>query len=184
AALPPGIAGAFGLQPGITPLRGSIGATQVMTVQGVSRTFALVLLDAASRARVDNILTTNLVAIGANDQQEAATYWASIMVAHGRVHLKNVGTGAVGEFVYTGAATGTVPHYMAPYGIGLAELATTEPGYLAMPATSTVVDFYVWSNQAPTPKNPLLIADTHPAQIWKDILDGYYGFLWQWVERE
>ena len=183
--LPPGIAGAFGLQPGIVPLRAKILLSATQTVQGVTFKRAMAQCDAASLARVDNLITANLLTLEATVQQELTGLAGIMAAARGRVHVKRVDTSAEGDFVFIGTLNtvqGTVG--VAAAQLFFSELATTEPGYLVMPPDGTTIDWYVWTSAPATPAVPILITDTHPVQVWKDILDGYYGFRWLWAERE
>jgi hypothetical protein len=58
------------------------------------------------------------------------------------------------------------------------ELDSGDPNYVAFPGTdqSSATVSIIWTG-TPTEKTPLYIDDIHPAQLFKDILDGYYGPL-------
>jgi len=189
--LPPGTNGTFGSRMATTPLRGVLQTAATQTFQGVSFKVNAIILDATSLSRHDNVVTWDLLSLvyggGVVTQAGGFVYTVpgSLQGARGRVHLKRVDTGAEGEFklgslyivwIGNGVPTARI--------VTIAELATTEPGYLAMPPDGTTVDLYAWSTTGPRLESPVLINDTHPVQVWKDILDGYYGYLWLWAERD
>lgn len=51
------------------------------------------------------------------------------------------------------------------------------PGFMALPANGTPVAFSVIVDRQIDQQNPLLLSDNHPVQVWKDVLRGYYGYL-------
>jgi hypothetical protein len=61
--------------------------------------------------------------------------------------------------------------------VGLQALPVGSTNYAAIPADGTAVEFYITGDGKPTDKFPLFIADVHPVQLWKDLLDGKFGYL-------
>jgi hypothetical protein len=61
--------------------------------------------------------------------------------------------------------------------VGLQALPVGSPNYAAMPVDGTAVEFYVTGDDKPTKTFPLFITDIHPVQLWKDLLDGKFGYL-------
>jgi hypothetical protein len=68
------------------------------------------------------------------------------------------------------------PHWRVSK-IGLEQLGGSETGYMAMPPDGTRVEFHLVDDAPPGDSSPLLISDAHPAQLWADMLDGYFGRL-------
>src|ERR1051326_3644966 len=63
--------------------------------------------------------------------------------------------------------------------IAVATVDTTDPNYHAAPALNDLVSFNVyWADATPTDKNPIFINDVHVVQLWKDILDGKFGYIY------
>jgi len=58
----------------------------------------------------------------------------------------------------------------------LQPLPATDPNYGALPAAGAVCQCYVLHSGPPTAKAPLMITNVHPAQLIKDILNGYFGY--------
>lgn len=95
--------------------------------------------------------------------------------------LKRTDTNATGWFLCQAVQSATPDgglHYRAAAFV-LSELPTDDPRYLALPAASTPIQVRLFWNGRPAADTPFYIADVDPIQLWMDILDGYFGYLWQ-----
>jgi len=61
--------------------------------------------------------------------------------------------------------------------IGITELDSSDPQYLALPPDGASVDFWLESGRKPTKDTPILIEDVHPVRLAKDLLDGDFDLL-------
>lgn len=60
--------------------------------------------------------------------------------------------------------------------IGLVEVGTEDPNYLALPPASVDVEFYlVGADSPPSKETPVLVSDVDPLDFVADILDGKFG---------
>jgi hypothetical protein len=139
-----------------------------------------VVLNNASRSRTDNYMTQNLLeACPLGDENLFARNFAGTA----RVRLKRLDTQAVGYF----RAAISLAAPWALYGssglvrvgeIGIGELGTNEPDYMAFPPDSTSVEVWIEAEQEATEETPILIGDVHLVALWRDLLRGYFGFRW------
>lgn len=148
-----------------------------------------VQLDAESKGRLDNLLTTNLqetlppsAIMETNDSGGIAT-GAGVPRAVGplRCHLKRLDTLAEGVFKVGLLGVDTVnqpvqnrfhKHIVA---IALQELETTDVGYMAAPAASVNVQVALYVDGEVSSATPLLLNDVDPAQYVQDLCAGLFG---------
>lgn len=181
---------AYGTASKVVPLTGTI--RRIATNYGDVRAF---YLDQTSGARGSNTVTTNLM--------EAAHFApGDLMFAedpslnNARLRLKNLSGGAVGYFycsftltaetVYlpdvaqvplSGAAFLDGKHYKILI-VGIQKLGTDDVGYMDYPALGQTCEAWVEIEQKATGASPLFIGDIHPATLWKNMLEGKFGYLW------
>lgn len=184
--LPVGLVKAYGSFPVSPPLSGTIANTTTHQVGGVSYVFADIALDAPSRGRTDAIVTEEF-------------YTAAGQAHRGRVRVRlaSSSAGSTGDFLLRlleSTIVGGPEGFLYVKRLGISELtrpATTSadpPGYLAMPPNTTPVTFHCILN-GPTGDGiaeiggVLVIDDVHPVRFWRDLLDGYYGYLWKYGEQ-
>lgn len=99
-----------------------------------------------------------------------------------RLKLKRLDTLASGEFqlgvVRAGSTIwGLINGAKTVFELVLAEVAVTDPAYLAMPPNATSVECSVILVGKPTEEAPLYINDVHVVQLLKDLVLGKFGRL-------
>ena len=158
----------FGTLPAVTPLTGTVNAS-------IFSSSALVTLDATSRGRKDNLVTTAFV---------QSTVWTGQALLgpppNARVHLKRLDTQAQGFFSLRLAnqAVQFASRHNQVTSLTIQELDATEPGFLAFPPNGTSVEVWVEADHYATEDTPLLINDVHPVTLWKHLLEGKFGYRW------
>jgi hypothetical protein len=180
------------------PLTGVVTSVTTVTKNGVSYGLALITLDSASAARNDNVVTdalnVNIVGGGYQPGQVAHIKNKAVATkATARLRIKRIVTGAVGDLVPTDYGFATV---VAPNGEEVRRITTisahelpkesaasaTPPFFIATPPVGTLVEVSVHVDAVIENANALALNDVHPVQLWADILDGKFGYLWQYGE--
>lgn len=140
-------------------------------------------VDSASRARGDNLITKNLLgAVGPHRYRLpglSSVFVVPNFTGPARVRVRITSTGAVGYFkvgVVSEQATAQ-GHYRCTALI-LHEIDTTEPGYMAVPANNTLVEFWVETDAPASEGYPLIIGDVHLVTLWRHLLEGKFGYRW------
>lgn len=201
--LPVGVSKSYGTVQTVPPLVGSVYMANSYTYEGVSYGWAAITLDAPSIGRIENVFSQELLdalpplgsptALGINTLQSVAVQ----NMTNARIHVKRTDTNAEGDFLLVGATpVGGFVHPLAGVqavqSVIVQELPRANstnanpPNFLAAPTTvgTPVQVTAVWPDimRADSP-SVILINDVHPAQLWYDILQGFFGYLWKTKER-
>lgn len=177
--LPIGSSIAVGTLPKVKPLTGTMGTA----VFGMPSTQGIVTFDAVSRDRKDNLITRNLLEAVQPPTPQFVVSGQTVMPTFrgtARARLKRLDTLATGTF-----KVGLVPAFHAwpsnhwrGSGCYLEELPTGSVGYLAMPPATTAVEVTIEAEGAASKQEPLIVDGLTWPQMWKRLLQGYFGFLW------
>ncbi len=197
--LPVGLISAFGTYQPLTQFGASVAFTTSVVNGGVTYNQAELELDSTSAASPMNVLSDELLgSLGPGTVQRAFQFGSTGIsktvpnfAGAGRLHV-TTSSGGAGDFlvgaVNTSPVAGSNPQIYRVRSIRIQELTrqsstfAAPPNYLAMPSSGAAVSFY-WQTDRVASANPIVINDTHPVQVWKEMLDGYYGYLWKYPER-
>lgn len=175
--LPLGSVIAYGSIAAAKPLTGSMFAVAA-GIHGV------VVLDAASVARDDNLVTANLLEAVAQPplpqaSSEIQIVWPTF-TGTGRLRLKRLDTQATGTF-----KVGMVGHQLALrsthyrcVSLWIAELPVGSVGYLALPPNGTNVEVIVDAEHYATKDTPIIVEGLRWPTFWRLLLEGKFGYLW------
>lgn len=144
----------------------------------------------AEQNRTDNFATPDVLDLILR-QATGQTYPAATAPDFYRIEARNITTGgAVKHFkafyLYSRSPGSIVPWPLTQDSIRLGEvpltpLPTDDPFYADpaayFPTNNDIVEFRVIPSVPPSELFPLFINDVHPVQLWKDILDGNFGYL-------
>lgn len=103
-----------------------------------------------------------------------------------RIHLRGETSGAEGEFVWNHTIMDDFRllrlHALELTAIDPDESSTiqTDPNYVAFSSFTDgeTVEVYVYADMEPNDTRPIIIDDVHVADLWRDILDGKFGYRW------
>lgn len=182
----------FGPMPAIKPF------TAVQTGQaifgGVSVGIAVnITLDAASQARPEMLVTSNLLSATSPTAVNGPTVAGGAIgsfgtlpsfngVARARLtHTSGANNGLTGDYIvgFIGGGAPDASGHSKLVAFSIAAVPSTDPLFLALPAAGVTVSGYIYSNSPANPNNPLLIdLPGGPVQLIQDILNGKFGHIW------
>lgn len=190
--LPIGFRGAaYGKLLATRPLTGAAVQTVFNGVNYTPSAECVIALDATSRRdKSKNILTKNLLealpphawthAIG---EGVIDTQFQPNFSGTARCHLKRLDTNAEGDFRVGGLQVkkdfSKPPNHEQVILFYLHELAAGDVGYMAVPPNGTSVELHIFTDQAATAAQPLLIGDVDPATYIIDQCAGKFAYLYR-----
>lgn len=203
--IPVGVLAPFGSVPANTPIRGSVAAAVVggatlpdCMLVNISPAAGFSGPQVPPFGRSENLVTQGLVEALAPDQVTPFGQYGGVLTrtpnfaGRARCRLKQLSggsSGTIGEYrvgavgLYQWLFTGTNGAKWALGNCAIQALQPTERGYAALPAAGVSCEFVIHGGDAVTADAPMVINDVHPVQLWQDILDGKYGYLWTFPER-
>lgn len=194
------VSSAYGIYRPSRKLSATIGFTTSVTENGVTYRRGQLQIASASITRYDNVLTEEL-ALGVAPATIVTlpypipggfTAGVPNFTGSARVRLASSSAGSTGDFLVGFIGSQPIAGKPGVYKVNaltvqeLPRMRSTDadpPNYMALPTSGVSVTIYVKPNTTIKGANPIVISDTHPVQAWQDMLNGYYGYLWQYPER-
>lgn len=188
---PVGLSAAFGTLQAQPPLAGTIGTYKPGGVAAWPGSGKAVILTADAQKDPANVVTGALSQAAPSGFASFGLFFGRRYSTTARVRLTRADTLATGEFqlghldIRMRGSGGPLPFLPDSFSTAsyvaqmeIAPVAATDPNFLALPPDGTAVTIsIVLAADDPNDTAPLILGDASSFQIFKDILDGKFGYL-------